>query len=634
MASGICPACLLKQAALGTGADSIPDAPWTPPSVDELVGEFSQLEIIELIGHGGMGAVYKARQKSLGRLVALKILAPQHADNPDFADRFSREGKILAEVNHPSIVTVHDFGRAGEFYFLLMEFVDGVNLRQAMAAGRLTPQQALAIVPPICEALQFAHDRGIVHRDIKPENLLLDKDGRIRIADFGIARMLRHSDDDLPSDQNAAMSDVDLTQDSVLGTPRYMAPEQRDHPTEVDHRADIYSLGVVLYEMLTGELPDTDLQPPSRRVAIDVRLDEIVLRALDQNPELRFHTATDFRHEVETVVRTPAEHRRMPVAIPVHRRSQFCQCCVTTPSRLSTFFGQVTLWLNRGQMLLENDRLKITQGRRAYDIALSAIRDLSIGRYPLLVNPAGLDFISVTWDVDGERRQLIFSPYESLIGLPSHFNDVVADWFETIFRATEAATGRPPATTPADQLNVPASSRWSLVWFLGLLAIPAALPIVAMFSISSLGSTPDSPSGLGWLPLVGVGAVLLAGFIPLLMLILISRTSRRSRRISTDMGDAPSVRRTEPRDETPVSGSLADRLGIRTKWGKRFLSCAQPGYLGFLCFLSFVPGLERAMGFSGFFGFFGFLGVAVAVESWNRRDRQRPESGNANEPSQ
>ena len=118
------------------------------------------------------------------------------------------------------------------------------------------------------------------------------------------------------------------------------------------------------------------------------------------------------------------------------------------------------------------------------------------------------------------------------------------------------------------------------------------------------------------------------------MLIMVSRPSRRSRRISTDMGDVPSVRRTEPRDETPVSGSLADRLGIRTKWGKRLLSCAQLGYLGFLCFLSFVPGLERAMGFSGFFGFFGFLGVAVAVESWNRRDRQRPESGNANEPSQ
>lgn len=320
VAGGICPVCLLKQAALETGADSIPATPWTPPSVEALASELDQLEIMELVGHGGMGAVYKARQKSLGRLVALKILAPQHADNPDFADRFSREAKILAEVNHPNIVTVHDFGRAGAFYFLVMEYVDGVNLRQAMTAGRLKPQQALAIVPPICEALQFAHDRGIVHRDIKPENLLLDKEGRIKIADFGIARMLRNEtvDGTLPDtapDSNtvhaatdSANIDEELTRDSVVGTPRYMAPEQRDQPGEVDHRADIYSLGVVLYEMLTGELPGTALLPPSDSVDIDVRLDEIVMRALDQNPKLRFVDATEFRTEVESVVRTAVKH--------------------------------------------------------------------------------------------------------------------------------------------------------------------------------------------------------------------------------------------------------------------------------------------------------------------------------------
>ncbi|MFM9961235.1 MAG: serine/threonine-protein kinase [Planctomycetaceae bacterium] len=316
VANGICPACLLKQAALGTGTDSFPAMPWTPPTVDELASAFPQLEVLELIGHGGMGAVYKARQKSLGRLVALKILAPQHAANPDFAERFAREAKVLAEVSHPNIVTVHDFGQAGEtekFYFLTMEFVDGVNLRQAMKAGRLTPQQALAIVPPICEALQFAHDRGIVHRDIKPENLLLDKEGRVKIADFGIARMLRaessharQSVGDVDHGSAHALASVtteaELTQESVLGTPSYMAPEQRERPSAVDHRADIFSLGVVLYEMLTGELPGASLQPPSRKVQIDVRLDEIVLRALEQNPELRFQSATELRTRVETTV--------------------------------------------------------------------------------------------------------------------------------------------------------------------------------------------------------------------------------------------------------------------------------------------------------------------------------------------
>ena len=311
LASGVCHACLLRAVALGTAADSLPAVPWVPPAVSELAAAFPQLEIVELIGHGGMGAVYKARQKSLGRWVALKILAPQHASKADFAERFSREAKVLAEVNHPHIVTVHDFGQAGEFYFLLMEFVDGVSLRQAMRAGRFTPEQALSIVPPICEALQFAHEHGIVHRDIKPENLLLDKEGRVKIADFGIARMMRAGGEtsSLPSPsgrgagaEGAPPAGIDLTQESILGTPRYMAPEQRERPASVDHRADIYSLGVVLYEMLTGELPGPSWQPPSRKSPVDARLDQIVLRALEQNPDLRYQSATELRTQVETAV--------------------------------------------------------------------------------------------------------------------------------------------------------------------------------------------------------------------------------------------------------------------------------------------------------------------------------------------
>ena len=137
-----------------------------------------------------MGVVYKARQKSLNRFVALKLLAPERVSDAKFAERFAQEAKALATLSHPNIVTIHDFGQAGGFYFLLMEFVDGVNLRQAMKAGRFTPEQALAVVPPVCEALQFAHEHGIVHRDIKPENLLLDKEGRVKIADFGIAKMI------------------------------------------------------------------------------------------------------------------------------------------------------------------------------------------------------------------------------------------------------------------------------------------------------------------------------------------------------------------------------------------------------------------------------------------------------------
>ena len=308
---GLCPKCLFA----GLGAETLDDAAVSVrpplPRPEELAPHFPQLEILDCLGRGGMGVVYKARQKSLNRLVALKLLAPERVGDPVFAERFSHEAQALARLNHPNIVTIHDFGQAGGYFFLLMEFVDGVNLRQAMKAGRFTPEQALAIVPPVCEALQFAHEHGIVHRDIKPENLLLDKDGRVKIADFGIAKMLGESDASTPAVPNF----------TGVGTPQYMAPEQ-GKAGRVDHRVDIYSLGVVLYELLTGELPAANLQPPSRRVQIEVRLDEIVLRALETKPEMRFQTAGEFRTQVETVVSAPA-HSAAPVAASAAEPSRF-----------------------------------------------------------------------------------------------------------------------------------------------------------------------------------------------------------------------------------------------------------------------------------------------------------------------
>ena len=317
---GLCPACLLRQVAFGTGEESLPAGrAWLAPTLEELEPLFPQYELLERIGQGGMGAVYKARQRSLGRLVALKVLAPELASNPDFAERFIREARALAEFNHPNIVTIHDFGKTGSLYFITMEFVDGVNLRQAMSTGRLTPAQALAIVPPICEALLYAHQHGVVHRDIKPENLLLDKEGRLKIADFGIARMLRIEQPEAVAHSAVpSHGPAELTQQSIVGTPQYMAPEQRDNPSQVDHRADIYALGVVLYEMLTGERPGATLEAPSRRVQIDVRLDEIVLRALESKPELRYQTAGEFKTRVEAfssgAAPTLSVSKPMPIA--------------------------------------------------------------------------------------------------------------------------------------------------------------------------------------------------------------------------------------------------------------------------------------------------------------------------------
>ena len=280
------------------------------PTPDELAPLFPQLEIMECLGRGGMGVVYKARQKALDRFVALKLLAPEKVSDAAFSARFEKEALALAKLSHPNIVTVHDFGSVGDGedhrFYLIMEFVDGVNLRQAMNAGRFTPEQGLAIVPPVCEALQSAHDQGIVHRDIKPENLLLDREGRVKIADFGIAKMVGDVAGLPPGSASLG------THSFVGGTPRYMAPEQASDPMHVDHRADIYSLGAVLYELLTGEAPNGALEPPSHRVKLDVRLDEVVLRALARTPELRFQTAGEFRTQLETVVSTAPRRPTSP----------------------------------------------------------------------------------------------------------------------------------------------------------------------------------------------------------------------------------------------------------------------------------------------------------------------------------
>lgn len=246
-----------------------------------------------------MGAVYKARQRELDRLVALKILPPAIGDVPGFAERFSREAKALAKLNHPGIVTIHDTGRVEGLYFLVMEFMDGPNLRQLLEERSILPEEALAIVLTICDALQVAHEMGIVHRDIKPENILIDRNGRIKVADFGLAKWVGTEEMDSNESGDAAFGVTEAGH--LMGTPHYMAPEQILEPVDVDHRADIYSLGVVLYQMLTGELPAPVVAPPSQKVPVDARLDAVVMRALEKNPQRRFRRIEEFKEGLEAV---------------------------------------------------------------------------------------------------------------------------------------------------------------------------------------------------------------------------------------------------------------------------------------------------------------------------------------------
>ena len=239
-----------------------------------------------------MSFVYRARHLGLDRPVALKILMPGLAGRPGFAERFVREAQTLAALDHPRIVRITDFGRQQGLYFIVMEYVEGTTLRQRLAGGRLPAPDALAIAVDLCEALAVAHARGIVHRDIKPENILLDESGRAKVADFGLAK---------PSIEDA----VSLTDTSTrMGTVRYMAPEQFENVRAVDHRADIFSLGVVLYELLTGEVPQGAFAPPSRRARVSRSLDRIVLGCLHPEVAARPSSAAEVGHALRRLLRT------------------------------------------------------------------------------------------------------------------------------------------------------------------------------------------------------------------------------------------------------------------------------------------------------------------------------------------
>ncbi len=294
---GVCPNCVAAFALFDdvsrSPLETVKSPP--PPSDDARTTLFltpgtliQGVEIIEVLGQGGMGIVYKGRQQGLDRIVALKVMSDRLAGDAEFVKRFEKEAKAMAALSHPNIVGVFNFGIDAGRCFIVMEFVDGANLRQLLRERKLTPGEALKIVPQLCDALEYAHEEGVVHRDIKPENILLDRRGRVKITDFGLAKLA-----------NAAAHGT-LT-GLVMGTPHYMAPEQVEAPKDVDHRADIYSMGVVLYELLTGELPIGRFQLPSEQGTVDVRLDQVVLRALEKRRDARYQRAGEMRDEVSRV---------------------------------------------------------------------------------------------------------------------------------------------------------------------------------------------------------------------------------------------------------------------------------------------------------------------------------------------
>ncbi|MDB6069012.1 MAG: hypothetical protein JWL81_183 [Verrucomicrobiales bacterium] len=291
--------------------------PWEPPLPSELAAVLPDYEIIDVIGRGGMGAIYKARDPHLDRFVAIKLLPPELSGRPDLAERFTREARALARLDHPNIVKIHDFSRtgAGHLYFV-MEYIDGMDLGRILRtrsslAAQTEHGTTLQIISHICDALHYAHSKGIVHRDIKPANVLLSKEGHVKVADFGLARATES-----PDGGTAFMGAEALTASGlVMGTLEYMAPEQREGH-RVDHRADIYAVGVLFYQMLTGHVPRGAFLPPSRKgnSLIDSRLDKVVLKALQTEPAQRYQRASEIQDALRslTKLKTSPPTRRLP----------------------------------------------------------------------------------------------------------------------------------------------------------------------------------------------------------------------------------------------------------------------------------------------------------------------------------
>jgi hypothetical protein len=271
---------------------------WQPPSLEEMQTLLPQFQFLALVGRGGMGAVYQARQLSLNRTVAIKVLpaALVSESESDFAERFRLEAKTMAKLTHPGIVSVFDSGEAGGLLYIVMEYVDGTDVaRMIQSEGKLPPEQASALLAEVCDALHYAHQNGVIHRDLKPANLLVTREGRVKIADFGLAK---HNDEAL----------LGLTKTNVaIGTPDFLAPEAWTPGTPLDARADVYALGVTLYQMLTGEVPRGLWKMPSVKVGTDPRFDAIVDRAMQPEREARYQSSTELSRDLEKIRTEPIE---------------------------------------------------------------------------------------------------------------------------------------------------------------------------------------------------------------------------------------------------------------------------------------------------------------------------------------
>ena len=281
---GTCQRCLLAQPPPGLWDSS------GLPEPGEIGAALPRFEIGEVLGEGALGIVYRAEDREIGRTVAIKVMATK-PENPEFAERFMREVSAMARLNHPNVVTIFDHGTTERFHFLIMEWMEGGTLEGEIARqSPMAKERAFQLFGQICDGLQYAHSMGVVHRDVKPGNILLDRNGNAKLSDFGLVKGL------MPEE----FADVTLTRSNIsMGTPLYMAPEQMAGSQEVDHRADIYSAGAVLYEMLTGEAAKGRYERASTFAGVTRVLDGAIDRSLRPNPDERYERIAAFKDDVE-----------------------------------------------------------------------------------------------------------------------------------------------------------------------------------------------------------------------------------------------------------------------------------------------------------------------------------------------
>ena len=250
-------------------------------------------EVMEKVGEGGMAVVYKSRQPSLDRSVAIKVLSNKLADDPESVERFNRESLIIAKLSHPNIIHVIDRGITDGSPYFVMDFVEGKTLAYLIQEGNTDRTTKLDIIMQVCKALSYAHKNGVIHRDIKPANILIDHDNNAMVSDFGIAQLFSDGDDSEP-----------LTKEGiVMGTPAYMSPEQKLNTSQVTSATDLYSLGAVMFELFTGMKPLGRFKAPSEiNPEIPEALNEIILKCLEPEPENRFGSVDEIRDQLLTIL--------------------------------------------------------------------------------------------------------------------------------------------------------------------------------------------------------------------------------------------------------------------------------------------------------------------------------------------